>query len=320
MKEGKRIVFMGTPDFAVRSLEVLLESGIEVAAAVTAPDKPAGRGKKLRASAVKNFAQKQGLKILQPTNLKAPEFHAELDRLNADLYAVVAFRMLPESVWNRPPLGTVNLHASLLPQYRGAAPINWAIINGEQESGVTIFKLQHEIDTGDLLNQSKIPISDTMTAGELHDELMEQGSWVLAETVQALFEGKADPIPQDQIGIPKDQLKPAPKLYKENTRIQWEKSAKAIYNLVRGLNPFPTAWTILENEGEDQKMKVYETAVVEGPEGNPGEIRTDHKAYIKVCTGDGWIELKEFQQAGKKRMAAKDYLNGVQLAPDAHFK
>jgi methionyl-tRNA formyltransferase len=305
-----RIIFMGTPEFAVPSLEKLIGAGYEMVAVITAPDKPAGRGLKVKESAVKTFAISKGLKVLQPEKLKNPVFIEELKALNADLQIVVAFRMLPEIVWNMPPLGTINVHASLLPQYRGAAPINWAIINGEKETGVTTFKLQHEIDTGNILLQEKIEIGDTETAGELHDRMKEIGAGLLLKTINQLATKTLHEIPQSAIPIAsldKQPIRHAPKISSETGEINWEKSCDEIYNLVRGLSPEPAAFTFLN----DKKLKIFrsvkEATVIKE---QPGEIISDNKSYLKFACSDGYLSIKELQLEGKKKMNIGDFLRG----------
>ena len=305
-----RIIFMGTPDFAVPSLKILLENGYDVAAVVTAPDKPAGRGMQISESEVKKFAMSHNLKIFQPEKLKNPSFIAELKVLNANLQIVVAFRMLPEVVWNMPPMGTINLHGSLLPQYRGAAPINWAIINGEKETGVTTFKLQHEIDTGNILLQEKIKIGDTETAGELYDRMKKTGAKLLLQTIENLSGDKLKEIPQDKYETTsgsEEKLHHAPKLSAETCEIQWEKKANEIYNLIRGLSPYPTAFTFLKGK----KLKIFkaehDNANIPGKQ---GDYTTDNKTFLKFICNDGYISVKELQLEGKKKMNVEDFLRG----------
>lgn len=301
-----RIIFMGTPDFAVPSLKILLKNDFEVVAVITATDKMGGRGKnKLIQSAVKQFAVENELKVLQPKNLKAPEFVEELRSLKADLQVVVAFRMLPEAVWNMPPLGTINLHGSLLPKYRGAAPINWAVINGEKETGVTTFLLQHEIDTGDLLLQKSIPIGENETAGEVYNRLMEIGAGVLFNTVKLLESGEYTPQAQDTT-----QATKAPKIFHDTCEIDFSRNTEAIHNLIRGLSPYPTAWTILD----EKKLKVFKTQKeICAHEYAAGTFVTDNKSFLKVSTLDGFVHLLELQLAGKKRMEVKPFLNGYTI-------
>eukprot|EP01132_Coremiostelium_polycephalum_P013754 gene13754-16737_t len=281
-----KIVFMGTPDFAVASLDALFKAGFEIAAVVTAADKPAGRGQKLSESAVKKYAQEKGLKVLQPVRLKDPEFIAELHDLKADLQVVVAFRMLPEAVWSMPPKGTINLHASLLPQYRGAAPINHAIINGEKESGVTTFFLKHEIDTGDIIFSEKVSIGPQDTAGELHDQLMQTGAGLLVKTVQAIADGNYTEQPQPQAA----DLKHAPKIFKDFCQIDWNQSAGLIHNLIRGLSPYPTAFTRLN----DKTLKIFRAEIEEKEPGiAPGGFLTDGKSFLKFAAKDGFLKLTD---------------------------
>ena len=303
------IIFMGTPDFAVASLDALIQSGCTIVGVVTAADKPAGRGQKLGESAVKKYAIQKGLKVLQPNKLKDPNFLAELKSLNADLQVVVAFRMLPEVVWNMPPKGTINLHASLLPQYRGAAPINWAIINGEKESGVSTFFLKHEIDTGDILFSQRILIPDTYTAGDLHDELMRVGAKLLVETVQAIDEGNYQEIPQSAVRLV-DHLKHAPKIFKEDCEINWNHPVQTIYNRIRGLSPSPTGFTKLN--GKTLKLFRVDIDPIQ-PKIQPGKFVSDGKTELKFACTDGFISIKELQLEGKKRMGIDEFLRGVRL-------
>jgi methionyl-tRNA formyltransferase len=299
---------MGTPDFAVASLDALIKNGCEVVAVITAPDKPAGRGQKINESAVKKYAVAQNLKVLQPDKLKNPEFLAELKSLNADLQVVVAFRMLPEVVWNMPKKGTINLHASLLPQYRGAAPINWAIINGEKESGVTTFFLKHEIDTGDILFKEKVSITDEMSAGDLHDELMQVGSSLLVKTVNAIAENNYKEIPQQNLEI--EALKHAPKIFKEDCLINWQQNNVDTYNKIRGLSPYPTAYTTFL----DKTLKIYAVKKEdEKPNVSAGQFLSDGKTFLKFATTDGYISVLDLQLEGKKRMLIGDFLRGVRL-------
>lgn len=304
--KSMKIVFMGTPDFAVASLNALVEAGFEVAGVVTAADKPAGRGQKLQESAVKQYAVAKGLKVLQPLKLKDPDFIEELRSLGADLQVVVAFRMLPEMVWDMPAKGTINLHASLLPQYRGAAPINHAIINGEKESGVTTFFLKHEIDTGDVICSEKVSIAADDTAGDLHDKLMNVGAGLLVKTVQAIAEGNYTEQPQPQ----SESLKHAPKIFKEHCLIDWNQSSKSIYNLIRGLSPYPTAFTKLN----DKTLKVFKAEIEEKETGlTPGAFLSDGKTYLKFAAKDGFIKFTDLQYEGKKRMQVDEFLRGMRL-------
>ncbi|QJB36181.1 methionyl-tRNA formyltransferase [Chitinophaga oryzae] len=299
---------MGTPDFAVASLDILVENGFNIVGVITAPDKPAGRGLQLQESAVKKYAVSKGLPVLQPEKLKNPEFIAQLAALKADLQVVVAFRMLPEVVWNMPPEGTINVHASLLPNYRGAAPINWAIINGETVSGVTTFKLQHEIDTGDILLADKVTIREDETAGELHDELMHTGARLLLKTVQAIAAGNAQETPQ--ANIPAADIKHAPKIFKETCQIYWNEPLDKIYNLVRGLSPYPAAWTTLQGKS----IKIYRAHKEPGkPSIAPGEFDTDQKTYVRMAAPDGYLYLDEVQLEGKKRMDIEAFLRGYRF-------
>jgi methionyl-tRNA formyltransferase len=303
-----RIIFMGTPDFAVASLDILVQNGFNVVGVITAPDKPAGRGLQMQESAVKQYAVGKGLHVLQPEKLKNPEFISALRELKADLQVVVAFRMLPEMVWNMPPEGTINVHASLLPNYRGAAPINWAVINGEKASGVTTFKLQHEIDTGDILFSETVPIREDETAGELHDALMHSGATLLLKTVQAIASGDVHGTPQAH--IPASEIKHAPKIFKDTCQINWELPLDDIYNLVRGLSPYPAAWTLLNGKS----IKIYKAHKVHTtPSIAPGEFDTDQKSYIRVAASDGYLYLDEIQLEGKKRMEVEAFLRGYRF-------
>jgi methionyl-tRNA formyltransferase len=299
---------MGTPEFAVPSLDKLLQSEYNIVGVITAPDKPAGRGMNVQQSAIKKFAAEKGLQILQPVKLKDPEFLQQLQSLKADLQIVVAFRMLPEVVWNMPPMGTVNLHGSMLPQYRGAAPINWAIINGEKETGATTFKLQHQIDTGNILLQQKVKIDDDETAGELHDIMKAVGAVLLLRTVNGLINESLTETPQswpDQEG--QTILKEAPKLSTENSKINWNKNVDEIYNLIRGLSPYPAAFTLLNNK----TLKIYKSQkeIIE-PIIAEGNFETDKKTFLKFACANGYILIKELQLEGKKRMNIEDFLRG----------
>ncbi|PSL47743.1 methionyl-tRNA formyltransferase [Chitinophaga niastensis] len=308
MSKDLRIVFMGTPDFAVASLDILVQNGFNIVGVITAPDKPAGRGLQLQESAVKQYAVSKGLNVLQPEKLKNPDFIAELTALKADLQVVVAFRMLPEMVWNMPPEGTINVHASLLPNYRGAAPINWAIINGEKESGVTTFKLQHEIDTGDILFSDKVTIREDETAGELHDDLMQTGAGLLLKTVQAIAAGQVKETPQ--ANIPAAAIKHAPKIFKETCQVNWQQPLDKVYNLVRGLSPYPAAWTVFQGKN----LKIYKAHKEHTtPSKAPGDFDTDQKTYVKIATPDGYLFLDEIQLEGKKRMDIEAFLRGYRF-------
>lgn len=306
-----RIVFMGTPGFAVTSLDALVKAGCHIAGVVTAPDKPAGRGMELQQSAVKQYAVENKLPILQPEKLKSPEFLEALKALKADLQIVVAFRMLPEVVWNMPPMGSVNLHGSLLPQYRGAAPINWAVINGEKETGVTTFKLKHEIDTGDILLQERFAIAETDNAGDVHDRMKVIGAQLLVKTIKGLADGSLQETPQ--ISVANNQLaelKHAPKIFTETCKIDWSRRVEEVYNLIRGLAPYPAAFTLLQ----DKKMKIYkaERILQQHPDG-AGSFRTDSKNFLHFACIDGYISVLELQLEGKKKMAIADFLRGYRF-------
>ena len=303
---------MGTPEFAVASLDALVGGGYNVVGVVTMPDKPAGRGYKMQFSAVKEYALAHNLPLLQPEKLKNEEFLDSLRALHADLQIVVAFRMLPEVVWAMPPLGTFNLHGSLLPQYRGAAPINWAIINGEQETGVTTFFLQQEIDTGDLILQKRTPITDGDNAGTIHDRLMSIGAAAVVETVDCIIAGNAPKTPQPQ-GV---TLKSAPKIFKETCRVDWKQSCHQIFNFVRGLSPYPAAWSVLHTDDKTIDIKLFE--VTREPAAHTlqaGQVVCDGKNYLKVAVADGFVKIESLQPAGKKRMSAADWLRGQHGAP-----
>lgn len=306
-----RIIFMGTPDFAVASLEALVKAKTNIVAVVTAADKPAGRGMKMQESPVKKFAVRHQIKVLQPEKLKNPEFISELKTLNADLQIVVAFRMLPEAVWNMPPLGTINLHGSLLPQYRGAAPINWAVINGEKETGVTTFKLKHEIDTGDILLQQSFPIGENETAGEVHDKMKEIGAELIVETVKRIADSSITVQPQNlQSSIDNFQLKPAPKIFTKTCMIDWHKKADEIHNLIRGLSPYPAAFTELG----DKTIKIFRSEKeMILPTTRIGHWESDKKTYLKFACVDGYVLLKDVQLEGKKRMMIEEFLRGYRL-------
>ncbi|QIL38390.1 methionyl-tRNA formyltransferase [Pedobacter sp. HDW13] len=301
-----RIVFMGTPDFAVASLDALVQANFDVVAVVTAPDRPAGRGQKLNESAVKKYAVEKNIPVLQPEKLKNAEFLETLASYKADLQVVVAFRMLPEVVWNMPPKGTINLHGSLLPQYRGAAPINHAIINGEKESGVTTFFLTHEIDTGNIILSDSVAIADDETAGDLHDKLMHIGANLLVKTLKAIEADEVSEQPQPQSG----DLKHAPKIFKDDCKIDWNNQAQTIYNLIRGLSPYPTAFTFLN----DKTLKVFKAELENKEPGIvAGGFLTDGKTYLKFAAKDGFIKLLDIQYEGKKRMLIEDFLRGMRL-------
>lgn len=304
-----RIIFMGTPDFAVASLDALIQAGCNIVAVVTAPDKPAGRGMQLQQSAVKQFAVSKQIPVLQPEKLKNETFIASLKALQPHLQIVVAFRMLPEIVWSIPPMGTINLHGSLLPQYRGAAPINWAIINGETTTGVTTFKLQHAIDTGNILLQEPIPILPTENAGQLHDKMKLIGAALLVKTVQQLALGTLKEIPQSELASSEAQsIKHAPKIFTETCLINWEQPAENIYNLIRGLSPYPGAFTYLDGK----KLKIYQATIDNASSKNilPGTFLTDGKSELKVAALNGWLHITDLQLEGKKRMDVASFLRG----------
>ena len=305
-----KIAYLGTPDFAVMPLRKLVEEGYRVVAVVTSPDKPAGRGLKMQQSAVKQYALSVGLPVLQPEKLKDPTFVETFRALEADLGIVIAFRMLPEIIWEAPRLGTFNLHASLLPDYRGAAPINWAVINGETETGVTTFMLNHEIDKGDILGRTRVTIEPSDDAGSLHDKLMVEGTALVLQTVERIARGEATPIPQ----IDSQADKPAPKIFKETCRIDWHKPAAEICNLIRGLSPYPGAWceleTIDEPSATPQTLKIYKARIGNAPSVTPGQIRTDGKKELSIACADGWLHIEQLQLAGKKRMSTEELLRG----------
>jgi methionyl-tRNA formyltransferase len=312
-----KIVFMGTPHFAVPSLEILLKNNFEIVGVITAPDKPAGRGRELQQSPVKQFALDHNLKILQPVNLKDQKFINDLKNLNADLFIIVAFRMLPEAVWNMPPLGTFNLHASLLPQYRGAAPINWAIINGEKETGVTTFFLKQEIDSGEIVFQEKTFIDEKETAGELHDRLMETGAELVLKTTRAIETGNVKTTPQDKLTY--DKIKTAPKIFRIDCKIDWSKSATKVYNLIRGLSPYPAAWSNLKLNEKQFFTKIFFADHCIDFDGKPGQLITDNKDYLKVKTGEGSLCINEIQLEGKKKLKIKEFLRGTEIPSGSYF-
>ena len=321
-KKDLRIVYMGTPEFAVESLKRLVEGGYNIVGVITMPDKPMGRhGSVLQPSPVKQYAVSQGLKVLQPEKLKNEEFVAELRDLNADLQIVVAFRMLPEVVWSMPRLGTFNLHASLLPQYRGAAPINWAVINGDTETGITTFFLKHEIDTGEIIDQVRVPIADTDNVEVVYERLMRLGGDLVLKTVDAILEGSVKTIPQEELAQV-GELRPAPKIFKETCRIDWIIGVKRIYDFVRGLSPYPAAWTELYQEGTDPVMlKIVETEKLFCEHSlAPGTIVTDCKTYFKIASSDGYVNVLSLQLAGKKRMEINDFLRGYRHTEKAYVK
>lgn len=310
-----RIVYMGTPDFAVLPLKTLVEAGHNIVGVVTNPDKPAGRGQQLQESAVKKYALQAGLKILQPERFRDEDFLKELAGLKADLQLVVAFKMLPECVWNMPPLGTVNLHASLLPDYRGAAPINWAVINGEKISGVTTFLLKHEIDTGNIIFQEKVTITDEMTAGELHDELMLKGADLLLKTVEAIEADSYRLVDQTALLEGREAIH-APKIFKEDMKVNWNNPLESIYNHIRGLSPFPAAWTELQHNtsGTLLTLKIFKTEKLSRQHDHKvGDIITDGKKTFDVFVNGGLLRIRELQLSGKKRMSAEEFLRGFRL-------
>lgn len=314
-----RIVFMGTPAFAVESLRAVCDAGYEVVGVVTMPDKPAGRGQKITKSAVKIFAEERGLRILQPERLKDENFISELRSLHADLQIVVAFRMLPEIVWNMPPLGTFNLHASLLPQYRGAAPINWAVINGDTQTGVTTFRLKHELDTGDIMLQQKIDILPDDDAGSVHDKLMTIGAQMVVETIRNIENRTVKYLEQNNIATHKT-LRPAPKIFKADMKIDWSQPMEKIHNLVRGLSPYPTAWTELPDaKGNTISAKIYHTTPYNSSKLRVGEIETDGKTHVAIGCADGALLIDDIQLAGKKRMDIRTFLSGFRFAEGEKF-
>jgi methionyl-tRNA formyltransferase len=307
MNASPKIVFMGTPNFAVASLKALLDAKMNVVGVVTAPDKPAGRGMQLQQSAVKQFALEHQLPIAQPEKLKSPEFFAQIQAWQPDIQIVVAFRILPESIWSFPPMGTLNVHGSLLPKYRGAAPINWAIINGEKETGVTTFRLQHAIDTGDVLLQERIPITPEMTAGELHDTMMEVGAQTLVKTLDGLIAGSIQSKPQEESLASLH----APKIFTKDCQIDWQQPVAQIHNLIRGLAPFPGALTKVDGK----IVKLFSTSIVlENPKETIGSFCSDGKTFARFACSDGYIQLNDIQWEGKKRMPIADFLRGYKKA------
>jgi methionyl-tRNA formyltransferase len=302
-----RIIYMGTPDFAVPSLDILVENGYNVVAVITAPDRPKGRGQQLATSPVKDAAVKHDIPVLQPTNLKAPEFIEELKSYKANLQIVVAFRMLPEMVWDMPEIGTFNLHASLLPQYRGAAPINWAIINGEKETGVSTFFLQHEIDTGKIIFQEKETIKADDTVGDLYERLMQKGSDLVLKTVKAIAKGDYPQVDQNE----NQELKSAPKIFRDTCEINWNQPTNKVYDFARGLSPYPAAWTTLN--GKNLKIYISEPVVKNLTNKNSGEFASDGKTYLHFFTENGYLDIKELQLEGKKRMNIEEFLRGNKL-------
>ena len=322
MKRNLRIVYMGTPEFAVEPLRAIIEAGYDVAAVVTAPDKPAGRGQKLHASPVKEYAVQQNLLVIQPVSLKNPEFVNELKSLAANLQVVVAFRMLPEIVWQMPEFGTLNLHASLLPQYRGAAPINHAIINGETETGLTTFFIEKEIDTGNIILSKRIPILPADDAGTLHDRMMSEGAILVLETLLMISTGNVNALSQESLQPEQSILKPAPKIFKQDCKINWNAPCLQIQNLVRGLSPFPGAFsTLLSEDGTQKQIKIFKVySEIIKNNLTPGTISTDGKKSLSVAAGDGIIFIEELQLEGKKRMGIAEFLRGVQFTGSFHFE
>lgn len=313
-KESLKIIYMGTPDFAVLPLQKLVEGNYRVEAVITMPDKPSGRGHKVQFSPVKQYALEKNIPLLQPTNLKDPEFIETLRSYQADLQIVVAFRMLPEIVWNMPPMGTFNLHASLLPQYRGAAPINWAVINGDKETGITTFFLQHAIDTGEVIQQERVPIEETDDVGIVHDKLMVLGADLVIETVDAILTGNVKTISQNEMADP-TTLRPAPKIFKDTCQINWNQASKVIYDFIRGLSPYPAAWTTLQTQDGQAAgtVKIFKTHRVDEdiPHGStPGTLISDNKNYLRVVTADGLLEIDSLQMPGKKRVSTGEFLRG----------
>ena len=330
-KEDLRIVYMGTPDFAVEALRQLVEGGYNVVGVITMPDKPAGRGHKIQYSPVKQYALEQNLPLLQPEKLKDEAFVEALREWKADLQIVVAFRMLPEVVWNMPRLGTFNLHASLLPQYRGAAPINWAVINGDTETGITTFFLKHEIDTGEVIQQVRVPIADTDNVEVVHDKLMMLGGKLVLETVDAILNGTVKPIPQEEMAVV-GELRPAPKIFKETCRIDWNQPVKKIYDFIRGLSPYPAAWSeLIASEKESVVVKIFEVEKIvkkndkrcrnsRGRFCKVGSIETDGKKYIKVSVPGGFVSILSLQLPGKKRLKIDELLRGYHLGDGCKMK
>lgn len=320
-KKDLRIVYMGTPDFAVEPLKKLVEGGYNIVGCITMPDKPAGRGHKIQFSPVKEYALEKNIPLLQPEKLKDEAFQTELKAWNADLQIVVAFRMLPESVWNMPKYGTFNLHASLLPQYRGAAPINWAVINGEKETGVTTFFLTHDIDTGNIIMQEKVVIEESDNVGIVHDKLMYLGSELVVKTVDKLLAGEITTTQQSALYNNESELKPAPKIFKETCKIDFEQNATTLYNFVRGLSPYPAAWCeLIDQEGNATAIKVFEVEVISGGGSKePGTFTFDKKS-IDIAVKDGQIRLKSLQYPGKKRLTAEEFLRGFKMEDYCKFK
>lgn len=320
-KEDLRIVFMGTPEFAVESLKLLVENKYNVVGVVTVPDKPSGRGQKIKTSPVKDYAVEQGIKVLQPEKLKSEDFVNDLKTLDAHLQVIVAFRMLPEVVWSMPPWGTFNLHGSLLPQYRGAAPINWAVINGDKETGITTFFLQHEIDTGNIIDQKRMPIEENDSAGTVHDKMMVLGADLVLETVDRICAGNICTKSQDEFIKLSTVLNPAPKIFKEDCKIDWSQPIQQIHNKIRGLSPYPAAWTeLLDTTGEKIGLKIFETEIIESLDTKLGNISTDGKSSILISCKEGDLKINTLQLAGKKRMTAKEFLNGFKNLDHYHVE
>lgn len=319
-----RIIFMGTPEFAVSSLRQLVESGFQLVAAVSPPDRPAGRGHKLQASAVKQYALSQNIPVLQPEKMKDPDFLKELDSYKADLFIVVAFRMLPKEVWQMPAMGTFNLHGSLLPQYRGAAPINRAIMNGEQTTGVTSFFIDEKIDTGRMIMNASCSIAENETAGELHDRLMAIGAELVVKTVEKIAEGNLEAQDQENFYSDPSELKDAPKIFKEDCKVSWQQTAQAVHNHIRGLSPYPAAWSkLIDSEtGKELVVKLFQSRIEKSAIDNihPGTIICDGKKDLKVACTDGFIHILELQMAGKKRMKTEDFLRGFQVGKNNKFE
>lgn len=315
MADQKNIVFMGTPAFAVESLKQLMESGITVKAVITVPDKPSGRGLKLVPSAVKEFAVQHNLPVLQPEKLKDEAFIKQLQTINADLFVVVAFRMLPEVVWTMPKLGTINLHGSLLPQYRGAAPINWAVINGDTKTGATTFFIEKEIDTGKIIDSVEIPIAHTDNAGTVHDAMMVKGAELLVKTVNSIFAGTAKAKEQQAFFVNENELKPAPKIFKDTCKITWTDKGEKIYNLIRGLSPYPAAYSdYYDEKNEPQNVKIFEATFTQQAHKHvPGFIATDNKSYLHIYCADGYLNVLSLQFPGKKRMKTDELLRGYKF-------
>ena len=308
--EELRIVFMGTPEFAVASLDALVKAQCNIVGVITAPDKPGGRGMQLQQSDVKKYAAENNLNVFQPEKLKDPQFLEQMKSLKADLQVVVAFRMLPEILWNMPPMGTINLHGSLLPQYRGAAPINWAVINGEKETGVTTFKLQHQIDTGDILLQDRFAIMENDTAGDVHDRMKEIGATLLVKTVRQIAAGNLQEIPQSLIVNNESVIRHAPKIFTETCQVNFAKSTVEVFNFLRGLSPYPAAFTFLQGK----KLKIYAADKINKvPTILPGEYETDGKTFLSFACADGYINIVDLQLEGKKRMNIKDFLRGYRF-------